>query len=167
MPLHLAAEGTMKIAIGADHGGVDLKEAIRQHLESGGHDVQYFGTHSRESTDYPDYARAVAEGVAAGQFDRGILICGTGQGMAMTANKVRGIRAAVCLDTYSARMSREHNNANVLCLGEARPHHAPAVVGPGLALDIVDIWLRTEFSDSPRHQRRVDKIAEVERAHRR
>lgn len=148
----------MRIAIGADHGGVDLKIAIRQHLESAGHDVQDFGAYSHESTDYPDYARAVAEVVARGQFDRGILICGTGQGMAITANKVRGIRAAVCLDTYSARMSREHNNANVLCLGGR-------VVGPGLALDIVDIWLRTEFSDSPRHQRRVDKIAEVEQDH--
>ncbi|MGB9593471.1 MAG: ribose 5-phosphate isomerase B [Anaerolineae bacterium] len=150
----------MKIAIGADHAGVDLKDAICQHLQAQGHDVQDFGTRSHESTDYPDYARPVAEAVAAGQFDRGILICGTGQGMVMTANKVRGIRAAVCLDTYSARMSREHNNANVLCLGGR-------VVGPGLALDIVDIWLRTEFSDSPRHQRRVDKIAEVEQAHRR
>ncbi len=150
----------MKIAIGADHGGVDLKEVIRQHLESQGHEVQDFGAHSRESTDYPDFARPVAEAVAGGQFDRGILICGTGQGMAMTANKVRGIRAAVCLDTYSARMSREHNNANVLCLGGR-------VVGPGLAVDIVDIWLRTEFSDAPRHHRRVEKIAEVERDYRR
>lgn len=150
----------MRIAIGADHGGVDLKDAIRQHLEAQGHQVQDFGTHSHESTDYPDFARPVAEAVAIGQYDRGILICGTGQGMVMTANKVRGIRAAVCLDTYSARMSREHNNANVLCLGGR-------VVGPGLALDIVDIWLRTEFSDAPRHHRRVDKIAEVERAHHR
>jgi ribose 5-phosphate isomerase B len=150
----------MKIAIGADHGGVDLKEVIRQHLESQGHEVQDFGAHSRESTDYPDFARPVAEAVAGGQFDRGILICGTGQGMAMTANKVRGIRAAVCLDTYSARMSREHNDANVLCLGGR-------VVGPGLAVDIVDIWLRTEFSDAPRHHRRVEKIAEVERDYRR
>ena len=150
----------MKIAIGADHGGVDLKEVIRQHLESQGHEVQDFGAHSRESTDYPDFGRPVAEAVAGGQFDRGILICGTGQGMAMTANKVRGIRAAVCLDTYSARMSREHNNANVLCLGGR-------VVGPGLAVDIVDIWLRTEFSDAPRHHRRVEKIAEVERDYRR
>ncbi|MBC7258465.1 MAG: ribose 5-phosphate isomerase B [Chloroflexi bacterium] len=150
----------MKIAIGADHGGVDLKEVIRQYLESQGYEVQDFGAHSRESTDYPDFARPVAEAVAGGQFDRGILICGTGQGMAMTANKVRGIRAAVCLDTYSARMSREHNNANVLCLGGR-------VVGPGLAVDIVDIWLQTEFSDAPRHHRRVEKIAEVERDYRR
>jgi ribose 5-phosphate isomerase B len=148
----------MKIALGADHGGVDLKDAIREHLEGQGHEVHDFGTRSRESTDYPDYARTVGEAVARGEFDRGILICGTGQGMAITANKVRGVRAAVCLETFSARMSREHNNANVLCLGGR-------VVGPGLASDIVDIWLRTEFSDSPRHHRRVDKIAEVEQSH--
>lgn len=150
----------MKIALGADHGGVDLKDAIREYLQGQGHEVQDLGTLSRDSTDYPDYARKVGESVARGDFDRGILVCGTGQGMAMTANKVRGIRAAVCLDTYSARMSREHNNANVLCLGGR-------VVGLGLALDILDIWLRSEFSDSPRHHRRVDKIAEVEQAHRR
>lgn len=150
----------MKIALGADHGGVDLKGAIREHLQGQGHEVKDFGTNSSDSTDYPDHARAVSEAVARGEHERGILICGTGQGMAITANKVRGIRAAACGDTYSARMSREHNNANVLCLG-AR------VVGLGLALDIVDIWLRTEFSDSPRHHRRVDKIAEVEQAHRR
>jgi ribose 5-phosphate isomerase B len=150
----------MKIALGADHGGVDLKDAIREYLQGQGHEVQDLGTLSRDSTDYPDYARKVGESVARGDCDRGILVCGTGQGMAMTANKVRGIRAAVCLDTYSARMSREHNNANVLCLGGR-------VVGLGLALDIVDIWLRSEFSDSPRHHRRVDKIAEVEQAHRR
>ena len=150
----------MKIALGADHGGVDLKDAIREHLQSRGHEVKDFGTNSHDSTDYPDYARTVGEAVARGEFERGILVCGTGQGMAITANKVRGIRAAACGDTYSARMSREHNNANVLCLGGR-------VVGLGLALDIVDIWLRTEFSDSPRHHRRVDKIAEVEQAHRR
>ena len=150
----------MKIALGADHGGVDLKGAIHEHLQSQGHEVKDFGTNSRDSTDYPDYARTVGEAVARGEFERGILVCGTGQGMAITANKVRGIRAAACGDTYSARMSREHNNANVLCLGGR-------VVGLGLALDIVDIWLRTEFSDSPRHHRRVDKIAEVEQTHRR
>lgn len=148
----------MKIALGADHGGMDLKDTIREHLQGLGHEVQDFGTHSRESTDYPDYARTVGEAVARGEFERGILVCGTGQGMAITANKVRGVRAAVCLETFSARMSREHNNANILCLGGR-------VVGPGLALDIVDIWLRTEFSDSPRHHRRVDKIAEVEQSH--
>ena len=150
----------MKITLGADHGGVDLKDAIREHLQSQGHEVKDIGTNSHDSTDYPDYARTVSEAVVRGEFERGILVCGTGQGMAITANKVRGVRAAACGDTYSARMSREHNNANVLCLGER-------VVGVGLALDIVDIWLRTEFSDSPRHHRRVDKIAEVEQAHRR
>jgi ribose 5-phosphate isomerase B len=148
----------MKIALGADHGGMDLKDAIREHLQRQGHEVQDFGTCSRESTDYPDYARTVGEAVARGEFERGILVCGTGQGMAITANKVRGVRAAVCLETFSARLSREHNNTNVMCLGGR-------VVGPGLALDIVDIWLRAEFSDAPRHHRRVDKITEVERAH--
>jgi len=150
----------MKIAVGSDHGGLDLKDAIREHLKSQGHEVQDYGTHSRESVDYPDYARAVAEAVARGEFDRGILVCGTGQGVGITANKVRGVRAAVCVDTYSARMSRDHNDANVLCLGGR-------VVGLGLALDIVDIWLKTDFSHDPRHERRVGKITETEKAHRR
>lgn len=149
----------MRIAIAADHGGFALKQEIAEWLRSRGHDVADYGTDRLDSVDYPDYARLVAEAVAAGQAERGILVCGTGQGMAMTANKVQGIRAAVCSDTFSARMSREHNDANVLCLGGR-------VVGTGLALDIVEIWLVSAFSGDARHVRRVNKIAEVEATHR-
>ena len=101
--------------------------------------------------DYPDYAQKVATAVAQGRYDRGILVCGTGQGMAMSANKIKGVRAAVCSDAYTARMSREHNNANVLCIGER-------VVGPGLAADIVQTWLESQFSDEERHRRRIAKV---------
>jgi ribose 5-phosphate isomerase B len=147
----------MNIAIGADHGGFVLKNEIAQWLRAKGHDVTDFGTDSATSVDYPDYARPVAAAVAAGKHECGILVCGTGQGMAITANKVHGVRAAACSDTFSARMTREHNNANVLCLGQR-------VVGVGLALDIVEIWLRTPFSTDERHQRRVDKIADADAA---
>ena len=147
----------MHIALGADHGGFALKNDIAQCLRDQGHDVADYGTDSAASVDYPDYARQVAQAVAGGKHDCGILVCGTGQGMAMTANKVHGIRAAACSDTYSARMSREHNDANVLCLGGR-------VLGVGLALDVVEIWLRTPFSGDERHRRRVQKIADVDAA---
>ena len=140
----------MKIAIGCDHGGFELKQAIIQYLESKGHEYQDFGTHSAESCDYPDIAVPVAQSVANGEFEKGILICGTGIGIGIAANKVNGIRAALCHDTFSAHASREHNDANVLTLGQR-------VVGTGLALDIVDIWLNTAF-EGGRHQRRIDKI---------
>ena len=136
----------MKIAIGADHGGFDLKEKLKLHYP----DLIDLGTFSHESCDYPEIARNVAELVVSGQVDRGILVCGTGIGMSITANKTRGIRAALCGDTYSARVSRAHNNANILCLGER-------VIGEHLALDIVDIWLKTGF-EGGRHKRRVDII---------
>jgi ribose 5-phosphate isomerase B len=149
---------TRKIAIGADHGGYELKNIILEHLRQAGYTVEDFGTHSPESVDYPDYAYPVARGVAAGDYDLGILICGTGIGMSIAANKIVGVRAAVCGDTYSARMSRLHNNANILCLGGR-------VVGPGLALDIVDVWLSTEF-EGGRHARRVEKIRQMEASRR-
>ena len=140
----------MKIAIGCDHGGFELKEAVKKFLADNGYEYQDFGTHDTQSCDYPDIAIPVAEAVAAGEFDRGILICGTGIGIGIAANKVAGIRAALCHDTFSAHASREHNNANVLTMGQR-------VIGQGLALDIVNIWLTTEF-EGGRHQRRIDKI---------
>jgi len=141
----------MHIAIAADHDGFDLKSEITTILEELGHAFHDFGPYDRDDVDYPDYAEKVARAVAAGEFERGILICGTGQGMAMTANKVKGIRAALSHDTFSARMSREHNDANVLCFGQR-------VIGPGLAADIVKTWLETGFSEQERHRRRVGKI---------
>ena len=139
------------IAIGADHGGFELKRAIIKHLTKRGFEFKDFGTDSPVSCDYPDYGRAVAEAVAAGQCDRGILICGTGIGISISANKVKGIRAAVCTDCFMAEATRSHNDANILALG-AR------VVGEGLALKIVDTFLDTEFSNDERHIRRIEKI---------
>ena len=139
------------IAIGADHGGFELKRAIMNHLTKRGLEFKDFGTDSPVSCDYPDYGRAVAEAVAAGECDRGILLCGTGIGISITANKVKGIRAAVCTDCFMAESPREHNDANILALG-AR------VVGEGLALKIVDTFLDTAFSNDERHIRRIQKI---------
>ncbi|TKJ31351.1 MAG: ribose 5-phosphate isomerase B [Chloroflexi bacterium B3_Chlor] len=141
----------MRIAIASDHGGSRLKSDTTRLLQELGHTHHDFGPHDFHDVDYPDYAVKVARAVADGEFDRGILICGTGQGMAMSANKVKGVRAALCHDTFSARISREHNDANVLCLGER-------VVGSGLAADIVKTWLEAESSDEERHHRRVGKI---------
>ena len=144
----------MKIAIGCDHGGFELKEAVKKFLAENGYEYQDFGTHDTQSCDYPDIAVPVAKAVAAGEFDRGILICGTGIGMSMAANKHRGIRAAACSDTFSARLTRMHNNANVLCFGER-------VVGMGLALDLVDAFIDAEF-EGGKHERRVDMITQIE-----
>jgi ribose 5-phosphate isomerase B len=144
----------MKVAIGCDHGGLHLKEDIKSLLADGGYEVTDFGTNSTDSVDYPDIAVPVANAVANGEFDRGILICGTGIGIGIAANKVKGIRAALCHDTFSAHASREHNNANILTMGER-------IIGPGLARDIVKIWLTTEF-EGGRHERRVAKIADIE-----
>lgn len=143
----------MKIAIGCDHNGLALKQAL---LEGPlrDHHVRDFGVFSSEAIDYPDVAFAVAQAVAAGEHERGILICGTGIGMAIAANKVKGIRAAACSDVYSAKMSRRDNDANILCVGGR-------VVGPGLAAEIVTAWLSEEFAGG-RHQRRVAKITERE-----
>ncbi|NLM42320.1 MAG: ribose 5-phosphate isomerase B [Firmicutes bacterium] len=140
----------MKIAVGADHGGFQAKQAVIEHLQSKGVDVVDFGTDSEESCDYPDIAQPVAQAVSRGECERGILICGTGIGMSIAANKVQGIRAALCGDTFSARMAREHNDANILCLG-AR------VTGLGLMLDIIDAYLQGSFLGG-RHKTRIEKI---------
>ena len=139
------------LAIGCDHGGFALKQEIMAHLEKRGIAVKDFGTYSADSCDYPIYARAAAEAVAGGEYERGILICGTGIGVSITANKVPGIRCALCGDCFSAKATREHNDANMLALG-AR------VTGPGLALMIVDTFLDTPFSNDERHVRRISMI---------
>jgi len=142
------------IALGADHAGWELKEALKAWLIENGHQILDFGTHSPESVDYPDYALQVAESVASGKAERGLLVCGTGIGMAMTANKVPGIRAALCSDPFMARMSREHNDANVLALGGR-------FMDGELGLEILQMWLGTEFAGG-RHERRLAKIAQIE-----
>lgn len=139
------------IAIGSDHGGFQLKQEIMEHLEKRGESFRDFGTFTEESCDYPDYGKAVAHAVASGEYQTGIIICGTGIGISITANKVPGIRAALCGDCFSAEATRLHNDANILALG-AR------VVGPGLALKIVDTFLDTPFSGEERHRRRIEKI---------
>lgn len=144
----------MNISIGADHGGFALKEAVKEHLLQRGFDVEDCGTYSEESCDYPDYAVPACEAVTSGRARFAILVCSTGVGISMAANKVRGIRAALCSDSYSAKYTRLHNDANVLCLGGL-------IVGKGLALEIVDRFLDTEF-EGGRHQRRVNKIMEIE-----
>lgn len=143
-----------RIAIGADHAGFHVKERIKQFLENAGHAVEDVGTESEESVDYPEYARAVAEKVAGGLAQLGVLVCGTGMGMAIAANKVPGIRAAVVHDKVTARAAREHNDANVLTLGGR-------LIEPGLAIEIVKEFLNSQFAGG-RHQRRVDKITEME-----
>jgi len=145
----------MKIALGADHAGYQLKDQIKQHLEQQGISVRDEGTSSPESVDYPDYARAVAHNVSKRRADLGILVCGSGIGMAITANKVDGIRAANVSTEYEAQMSREHNNANVLALG-AR------IISADEAFRIVDKWLATQFAGG-RHERRVEKIMAIEK----
>lgn len=141
------------IAIGSDHGGFELKKKLMEHLSERGLEYKDFGTYSSASCDYPVYAKAVANAVASGECDRGILICGTGIGVSITANKVHGIRAALCGDCFSAEATRQHNDANVLCMG-AR------VVGEGLALKIADTFLDTPFSNDERHIRRISMIEE-------
>lgn len=146
----------MKIAIGADHGGVELKAEVEKYLESQGHEYRDFGAFSTAAVDYPDIAIQVAEAVKNGEADRGILICGTGIGMSIAANKVPGIRCALLSDVYSAKCTRDHNDANVMAMG-AR------VIGPGLALEIVDAYLNKDFSQGERHVNRLNKIAEIEK----
>lgn len=144
----------MKIALGADHAGFELKDRIKQHLTEKGIAVEDFGTNTGDSVDYPDFARKVAENVAENKGVLGIVVCGTGIGMAMSANKVPGIRAANCDTLFEAQMSREHNDANVLALG-AR------VLETAAACQIVDVWIQTAFAGG-RHQRRIDKVHEIE-----
>jgi ribose 5-phosphate isomerase B len=142
----------MKIAIGSDHGAYELKLQVVEHLKNRGIDVIDKGSHDKSSCDYPVYAKAVTDAITAGEAELGILICGTGIGMSMAANKAAGIRAALCHDCFSAKATREHNNANVLCMG-AR------VVGPGLALMIVDDFIDTPFSNDERHIRRISMFS--------
>ncbi len=139
------------IAIGCDHGGYALKEEIIAHLEDRGLDYKDFGCYSAESCDYPIYARLVGQAIINGECEQGILICGTGLGISMAANKMEGIRAAVCTDCFCAEATRQHNDANILCLGGR-------VVGPGLAVKIVDTFLDTPFSGDERHLRRINLI---------
>jgi ribose 5-phosphate isomerase B len=145
----------MSIAVGADHAGWTLKESLKAWLLEQGHDVIDFGTHSPDSVDYPDYAAQVGESVAVGKVDRGVLVCGTGLGMAIAANKIPGVRAVACNDLLAARMSREHNDANVLAVGGR-------LLGREAALEILGTWLETRFAGG-RHVQRVDKIAALER----
>ena len=142
------------IAIGSDHGGFELKKEVMAHLDARGLEYKDFGTYSDASCDYPVYGKAVAKAVASGECERGIIICGTGIGISIAANKVHGIRAALCGDCFSAEATRQHNDANVLCFGGR-------VVGPGLACMMVDEFLNAQF-EGGRHQRRVDKISSLE-----
>ena len=141
------------IAIGSDHGGFELKEKVVAHLKERGFEVKDFGTYDKGSCDYPVFGRAVAKSVAAGEAEKGIVICTTGLGISMTANKVMGIRCAVCADTVSAKLTRLHNDANVLSMGAG-------IIGENLAISIVDTFLDTAFSGEERHQRRIDQIEE-------
>ncbi len=144
----------MKIAIGCDHGGLDHKNAIAEHLQKRGFEVIDFGIYENVSVDYPDIAVKVTSAVVSGECDRGILVCGTGIGMSMAANKVKGIRAAVCSDHFSVKYTRLHNDANILCLGGR-------VIGIGTALELADLYVDTEF-EGGRHQNRIDKITAIE-----
>ena len=145
----------MKIAIGCDHGALELKNALVARLEKQGYEVKDFGTYSLDSCDYPDFAGAAAKAVSCGECDKGIVLCTTGIGVSITANKVKGIRCALLSDLMSAKMTRLHNNTNMMAIGAA-------VVGQMLAFEIVDTWLGTEFSGEERHQRRIDKMMALE-----
>ncbi|WP_445488879.1 ribose 5-phosphate isomerase B [Niallia sp. 03133] len=149
----------MKVAIASDHGGIVMREEVIKLLEQLGIEYKDFGCdcNCKASVDYPDYALPVAEKVANGEFDRGILICGTGIGMSIAANKVKGIRCALVHDVYSAKLTREHNDSNIIAMGER-------VIGPGLACEIVQVWLQSKFSGQ-RHGNRLKKIAEYEESH--
>ena len=145
----------MKIAIGCDHGALELKNIVAAHLREKGYEVQDFGTYTLESCDYPDFAAAAAKAVAGGVCEKGIVLCTTGIGVSIAANKVKGIRCALLSDVTSARMTREHNDTNMMALGAI-------AVDQTLALEIVDTWLATEFSKGERHQRRIDKLMALE-----
>ena len=145
----------MKIAIGCDHGALELKNKMIEHLQKQGHEVVNFGTDTPDSCDYPDFAAPAAQAVADGTCDKGIVLCTTGIGVSITCNKVKGIRCALLSDVMSARMTREHNDTNMMAIGAG-------VVGQMLALEIADTWLGTEFSGEARHQRRIDKVMALE-----
>jgi ribose 5-phosphate isomerase B len=144
----------MRVAIGSDHGGINIKEEIKNLLDEIKIEYTDFGCNCHDSVDYPDYALPIAEKVAEGQFDRGILICGTGIGMSITANKVKGIRCALVHDVFSAKVTRQHNDSNILAMGER-------VIGAGLAREIAKVWIETEF-EGGRHGKRIQKITHYE-----
>ena len=146
----------MKISIGCDHGALALKNKVAEHLTKQGHEVKDFGTYTAASCDYPEFAGAAAEAVASGECEKGIVLCTTGIGVSIAANKVRGIRCALLSDVWSAKMTRLHNDTNMMALGAG-------IVGENLALEIVDIWVGTEFSGDERHQRRIDKVMALEK----
>ena len=147
----------MRIAVGADHAGYPLKVEVVRFLEEQGHEVTDLGTHSTDPVDFPEYAKRVGQAVQLGKADRGVLVCGSGVGACVAANKLRGIRAALCHDTYTAHQGVEHDDVNVLCLGGR-------VVGPALAYDILRSWLTARYIGTGRHKRRVDQILEIERS---
>ena len=146
----------MKIAVGCDHGALALKNKLVSHLEEKGYEVADFGTYTADSCDYPDFAAAAAKAVSCGECEKGIVLCTTGIGVSIAANKVRGIRCALLSDVMSARLTRQHNDTNMMALGAG-------VVGEMLAMEIADTWLGTEFSGSERHQRRIDKVMALEK----
>ena len=146
----------MKIALGCDHGALALKNALIPHLEEKGYEIKDFGTYTLDSCDYPDFAAPAAKAVASGECDKGIVLCTTGIGVSIVANKVKGIRCALLSDVMSARLTREHNDTNMMAMGAG-------VVGTNLALEIADTWLGTEFSHNERHQRRIDKLMALEK----
>jgi len=145
----------MKIAIGCDHGAVALKDTLVAYLQKKGHEVKDFGTYTTDSCDYPDIVAPTAKSVASGEFDRGIVLCTTGIGMSIAANKIKGIRCALLSDVMSARLTREHNDTNMIAMGAG-------VIGQNLALEIVDTWLNTDFSGDTRHVRRLAKLKALE-----
>ena len=147
----------MKISIACDHGALALKNIMVKHLQEKGYEVVDFGTHTLDSCDYPDFAAPAAKAVASGQCEKGIVLCTTGIGVSITANKISGVRCALLSDVMSARITREHNDTNMMALGAG-------VVGQMLALEILDTWLGTEFSHNERHQRRIDKVMALEKA---
>ena len=146
----------MKISVGCDHGALTLKNKVVEHLKKNGHEVMDFGTHTAASCDYPEFAAAAAKAVASGECEKGIVLCTTGIGVSIAANKVDGIRCALLHETWSAKMTRLHNDTNMMAMGAG-------VVGENLALEIVDTWLGTEFSGDERHQRRIDKMMAIEK----
>ena len=146
----------MKISVGCDHGALNLKNKVVEHLKKNGHEVMDFGTHTAASCDYPEFAAAAAKAVASGECEKGIVLCTTGIGVSIAANKVDGIRCALLHETWSAKMTRLHNDTNMMAMGAG-------VVGENLALEIADVWLGTEFSGDARHQRRIDKLMALEK----
>ena len=146
----------MKVAIGCDHGALDLKNAVIAHLEKKGIEVKDFGTYTLDSCDYPDFAAPAAKAVGCGECEKGVVLCTTGIGVSITANKIKGVRCALLSDVLSARMTREHNDTNMMAIGAG-------IVGQNLALEILDTWLGTEFSHNERHQRRIDKVMALEK----